>query len=244
MINRLVSLGNVIIDIVAEVPALPERGGDVLASGVALEVDHVQIRPADAALVDLIVHHGGTGTVLSALEVGLPQLLLPQGADQFLNAEILAAAGAARALPNAAQQPGAIGEAVRERLSVKPRSGCAMRSPRCPHRQMWFRRWSRSRAGSCVRGRLRAQAARWSAWCADSSLSRARARGRSGLLRILHPESDFECDLEVLDLAVGQMPADVGDLEPVKASHRTSRALDPDADGIVNSLRGCADDLR
>ena len=38
MINRLVSLGNVIIDIVAEVPALPERGGDVLASGVALEV--------------------------------------------------------------------------------------------------------------------------------------------------------------------------------------------------------------
>ncbi len=38
MINRLVSLGNVIVDIVAEVPALPERGGDVLASGVALEV--------------------------------------------------------------------------------------------------------------------------------------------------------------------------------------------------------------
>jgi sugar/nucleoside kinase (ribokinase family) len=38
MINRLVSLGNVIIDIVAKVPSLPERGGDVLASGVALEV--------------------------------------------------------------------------------------------------------------------------------------------------------------------------------------------------------------
>jgi hypothetical protein len=38
MINRLVSLGNVIIDIVAEVPTLPERSGDVLASGVALEV--------------------------------------------------------------------------------------------------------------------------------------------------------------------------------------------------------------
>jgi sugar/nucleoside kinase (ribokinase family) len=38
MINRLVSLGNVIIDIVAEVPALPESGGDVLASGVRLEV--------------------------------------------------------------------------------------------------------------------------------------------------------------------------------------------------------------
>jgi UDP:flavonoid glycosyltransferase YjiC (YdhE family) len=50
--------------------------------------------------VDLIVHHGGTGTVLGALEVGLPQLLLPQGADQFVNAEMLTAAGAVRALTN------------------------------------------------------------------------------------------------------------------------------------------------
>jgi sugar/nucleoside kinase (ribokinase family) len=38
MITRLVSLGNVIIDIVAEVEALPERGADVLASGAAIEV--------------------------------------------------------------------------------------------------------------------------------------------------------------------------------------------------------------
>ena len=29
-------------------------------------------------LVDLIVHHLGTGTVLGELEAGLPQLLLPQ----------------------------------------------------------------------------------------------------------------------------------------------------------------------
>jgi sugar/nucleoside kinase (ribokinase family) len=38
MITRLVSVGNVIIDLVAEVPELPERGGDVLASRAALEV--------------------------------------------------------------------------------------------------------------------------------------------------------------------------------------------------------------
>ena len=38
MITRLVSVGNVIIDVVAEVPELPERGGDVLASRAALEV--------------------------------------------------------------------------------------------------------------------------------------------------------------------------------------------------------------
>jgi sugar/nucleoside kinase (ribokinase family) len=35
MITRLISLGNVIIDIVAEVEALPERGSDVLASRAA-----------------------------------------------------------------------------------------------------------------------------------------------------------------------------------------------------------------
>jgi UDP:flavonoid glycosyltransferase YjiC (YdhE family) len=78
-------------------------------------------------LVDLIVHHGGTGTVLGALEVGLPQLLLPQGADQFVNAEILTTAGAARALPNDAQQPGAISEAVRVLLGAAPERQAATR---------------------------------------------------------------------------------------------------------------------
>jgi UDP:flavonoid glycosyltransferase YjiC (YdhE family) len=65
--------------------------------------------------------------VLSALEVGLPQLLLPQGADQFVNAEILTAVGAAQALPNDAQQPGAIGEAVRELLGNAPERQAATR---------------------------------------------------------------------------------------------------------------------
>jgi UDP:flavonoid glycosyltransferase YjiC (YdhE family) len=62
--------------------------------------------------VDLVVHHGGTGTVLGALEAGRPQLLLPQGADQFLNAELIPAVGAGRALPNDAQTPGAIADQV------------------------------------------------------------------------------------------------------------------------------------
>ena len=43
---------------------------------------------------DLVVHHGGTGTVLGALAAGLPQLVLPQGADQFVNADVLAETGA------------------------------------------------------------------------------------------------------------------------------------------------------
>jgi sugar/nucleoside kinase (ribokinase family) len=36
-IRRLVSVGNVVIDLVATIPALPERGGDVLASSGRLE---------------------------------------------------------------------------------------------------------------------------------------------------------------------------------------------------------------
>jgi UDP:flavonoid glycosyltransferase YjiC (YdhE family) len=43
---------------------------------------------------DLVVHHGGSGTTLGALAVGVPQLVLPQGADQFANADALASAGA------------------------------------------------------------------------------------------------------------------------------------------------------
>ncbi|MFI8364938.1 nucleotide disphospho-sugar-binding domain-containing protein [Streptomyces sp. NPDC085612] len=44
---------------------------------------------------DALVHHGGSGTLLTALQAGLPQLLLPQGADHFANADALTASGAA-----------------------------------------------------------------------------------------------------------------------------------------------------
>jgi UDP:flavonoid glycosyltransferase YjiC (YdhE family) len=43
--------------------------------------------------VDLVVHHGGSGTTLGAFAAGAPQLVLPQGADQFANAEAALAAG-------------------------------------------------------------------------------------------------------------------------------------------------------
>lgn len=51
--------------------------------------------------VDVVVHHGGSGTTLGALTVGAPQLVLPQGADQFANADALVATGAGlRLLPH------------------------------------------------------------------------------------------------------------------------------------------------
>ncbi len=43
---------------------------------------------------DALVHHGGSGSTLTGLQAGVPQLVLPQGADNFIAAETLAAAGA------------------------------------------------------------------------------------------------------------------------------------------------------
>jgi UDP:flavonoid glycosyltransferase YjiC (YdhE family) len=51
--------------------------------------------PAAIAGCDLVVHHGGAGTSWTALSCGKPAVVLPQGGDQFRNAEILSAAGAA-----------------------------------------------------------------------------------------------------------------------------------------------------
>ena len=92
-----------------------------------VRVERFVAQSAVLPLVDVIVHHGGTGTVLGAVEAGLPQLVLPQGADQFINAKILAAGGIGRALPNDAQQPGAIGAAVRAILGDSPERQAAGR---------------------------------------------------------------------------------------------------------------------
>jgi UDP:flavonoid glycosyltransferase YjiC (YdhE family) len=45
-----------------------------------------------------VVTHGGAGTTLGALAFGVPLLFLPQGADQYANAERVVAAGAGRQL--------------------------------------------------------------------------------------------------------------------------------------------------
>ncbi len=62
-------------------------------------------------LVDLVVHHGGSGTALGAFEAGIPQVIMPQGADQFLNAQRLIEVGAGRVVPNEAPD-GSVGAAV------------------------------------------------------------------------------------------------------------------------------------
>jgi UDP:flavonoid glycosyltransferase YjiC (YdhE family) len=79
--------------------------------------DHVRVEryvPQTALLphCDVVVSHGGSGTILGALTLGLPQVCLPQGADQFLNGAAVAASGAGLSLPPDAATPAAVGAAV------------------------------------------------------------------------------------------------------------------------------------
>ncbi len=64
----------------------------------------------------VVVSHGGSGTVLAALGMGIPQLCLPQAADQFINAAAVARAGAGLAIPPHEVDPTAVADAVRRLL--------------------------------------------------------------------------------------------------------------------------------
>lgn len=87
---------------------------------------HVEQEVPQARLlpyVDLVVHHGGTGTAIGSLSHGLPQIVMPQGADQFWNADHLAAEGACR-IVSPGSPPGTIAAAA-----------TALTQPRAPERE-------------------------------------------------------------------------------------------------------------
>lgn len=70
-------------------------------------------------LTDVVVSHAGSGTVLATLGQGIPQLCLPQAADQFRNSAGVERAGAGLALLPPAAAPAAVADAVR-RLLTEP----------------------------------------------------------------------------------------------------------------------------
>jgi len=67
-------------------------------------------------LCDVVVAHGGSGTTLAALAHGLPLLVLPQGANQFWNAERCAALGLGIRLLPGQVDPGSVRRGVRALL--------------------------------------------------------------------------------------------------------------------------------
>jgi UDP:flavonoid glycosyltransferase YjiC (YdhE family) len=63
-----------------------------------------------------VVHHGGSGTMFGSLAHGVPQVVIPQGADNFINGGLLAAAGAGKVLEPGEVTPERVRDALRSVL--------------------------------------------------------------------------------------------------------------------------------
>jgi MGT family glycosyltransferase len=64
-----------------------------------------------------VVHHGGAGTTFGALAHGLPQLVIPQGADNFAHAAMVEQAGEAVVLLPGEATPSNVRDGVRRILA-------------------------------------------------------------------------------------------------------------------------------
>ncbi|MEU1285116.1 nucleotide disphospho-sugar-binding domain-containing protein [Kitasatospora sp. NPDC005856] len=64
-----------------------------------------------------VVHHGGSGTTFTALAHGVPQLVLPQTADQPVNAQAVVERGTGMAFPDRDIDRGALADGVRRALT-------------------------------------------------------------------------------------------------------------------------------
>lgn len=94
----------VLLDALAGLPALVTTGHGVDPAALGAPPDGVRVErfvPQEAVLpsATAAISHGGSGTMLGALAQGVPLVLLPQGADQFDNAELCREAEAALVLP-------------------------------------------------------------------------------------------------------------------------------------------------
>jgi UDP:flavonoid glycosyltransferase YjiC (YdhE family) len=81
---------------------------------------HVERHVAQASVLpyaDLVVSHGGSGSLVGTLAHGLPMVLIPMGADQPWNAERAAAVGVARVLDPVSATPAEVADAVRRVLA-------------------------------------------------------------------------------------------------------------------------------
>jgi MGT family glycosyltransferase len=102
--------------------------------------DHVHVEryiPQSQLLphCDLLVSHAGSGATLGALAAGVPMLAVPQGADQFLNAEALVKVGAALRLLPSELVPTAVRDAARQLLD-DPRFADVARTEQAAIREM------------------------------------------------------------------------------------------------------------
>jgi hypothetical protein len=96
-------------------------GGDIDPAEFGVQPDHVRVEryvPQTEVLrsTDLVVSHGGSGSLMATLAHGLPSVLLPLGADQPHNARRAEELGLARTLDAATATPETIRRSVSEAL--------------------------------------------------------------------------------------------------------------------------------
>jgi rhamnosyltransferase subunit B len=72
----------------------------------------------------LIIHHGGIGSLSSALYAGIPQLILASNADRPLNGSIIKHLGVGEYLPPAKWKQNIITEAIEELLTLEYKEKC------------------------------------------------------------------------------------------------------------------------
>ncbi len=95
------------------VVAVAEEHTELLA-GLPGDVRVLTGVPLDLVLpsCDLVLHHGGAGTTLTAMTHGVPQLVIPQLPDHALHGRQLAATGAGRVIAKEEADPEAVREAA------------------------------------------------------------------------------------------------------------------------------------
>ncbi|MEU4209719.1 nucleotide disphospho-sugar-binding domain-containing protein [Streptomyces sp. NPDC026206] len=104
------ALAGLDVDVVLTLTAADrQRAGELPAGMRVLENVPLHLLLPDC---DLVIHHGGAGSAMTALAAGIPQLILPNGWDQEIMSDRIAGTGAALAVHNATADAGAIRAAV------------------------------------------------------------------------------------------------------------------------------------
>jgi UDP:flavonoid glycosyltransferase YjiC (YdhE family) len=105
-------------------------GPDADPAALGPQPAHVVVEPyvphsVLLAKCDVVVSQGGAGIMFGSLRHGLPQLVLPQGADQDINAEACVRSGAGLALGRPDVTAGAVADAVARLLDEPAFSNAA-----------------------------------------------------------------------------------------------------------------------
>jgi UDP:flavonoid glycosyltransferase YjiC (YdhE family) len=110
LVGRVLSgIRNLSVTVVATLGKHVDPGPQPPNVRIETHVPHAALLPR----CDAVVSHGGSGTLIDALAAGLPQVVLPMGADQPLNAARVEALGAGVVLDPLRATAVEIGAAVR-----------------------------------------------------------------------------------------------------------------------------------